>query len=329
MGRIMKVLVTGRLPEEVLERITREHDVESNTEDRPMQRKLVLDRIGDKEGLLCMITDRVDQELLDSAPRLKMIANYGVGFNNIDVDAVSKRGIPVSNTPEVLTDATADLAFALILAVARRMVEGDRMTREGRFQFWAPLYFLGSEVSGKTLGIIGFGRIGRAVAKRAKGFDMRILYYDSDRPEPSTEKDLGVQYAPFKTLLSESDFVSLHVPLTDQTHHLVDAEALKSMKPGAYLVNTSRGPVIDEQALVMALEQRKIAGAGLDVYENEPQLTPGLTALENVTLLPHVGSATWETRTKMAQVAATNLLAGLRGEIPPNCINRDAISLKR
>lgn len=321
----MKVLVTGRLPEEVLERIAREHDVETNTEDRPMERKVILDRIADKEGLLCMITDRIDQQLLDSAPKLKMVANYGVGYNNIDVDAVTKRGIPVSNTPDVLTDATADLAFALILAVARRVAEGDRMTREGGFQFWAPLYFLGSEVSGKTLGIIGFGRIGRAVAQRARGFDMRVLYSDVDRPSPSAEKDLDVVYTPLKSVLSESDFISLHVPLTDQTHHLIDAEALERMKPSAYLVNTSRGPVVDEQALVKALEERKIAGAGLDVYENEPLLTSGLAALKNVILLPHVGSATWETRTKMAQVAATNLLAGLRGESPPNCINSDAI----
>lgn len=322
----MKVLVTGRLPKEVLERITGEHEVEANPGDRPMDRGDMLKRIADKEGLLCMITDRVDQELLDHAPRLKMIANYGVGYNNIDVGAVSGKGIPVSNTPEVLTEATADLAFALILGVARRLVEGDRMTREGGFQFWAPLYFLGSEVSGKTLGIVGFGRIGRAVARRAKGFDMRVLYFDAYRPDPSIEQDLGAAYAPMKTLLSESDFVSLHVPLTDQTHHLIDAEALGLMKPEAYLVNTSRGPVIDETALLTALEDKRIAGAGLDVYEKEPQLTPGLKDMANVILLPHVGSATWETRTKMAEVAAMNLLAGLRGEIPPNCVNREALN---
>lgn len=322
----MKVLVTGRLPDEVMALITKEHQVEANEEDRPMERNRLLHGIGDKEGLLCMITDSIDQELLDRAPRLKMIANYGVGYNHIDVDAASARGIPVSNTPGVLTDATADIAFALILATARRVLEGDKMTREGRFRFWAPFYFLGREVTGKTLGIIGLGRIGKAIAHRAKGFDMRLLYHNRERLDRAEEEALGVRYEPLKTLLSESDFISLHVPLTDQTHHFIGHRELALMKPTAYLINTSRGPVVDEEALLEALKEGKIGGAGLDVYEDEPRLTPGLTDLDNVILLPHVGSATMETRTRMAQLAAENLLAGLRGEIPPHCVNYGSIN---
>ena len=321
----MKVLVTGRLPEEVMGLIRGEHLAETNEEDRPMARERLLEGIEDKDGLLCMITDGVDQELLDRAPGLKMIANCGVGYDNIDVSAASARGIPVSNTPGVLTEATADLAFALILATARRVVEGDRRTREGKFQFWAPLLFLGRDVSGKTLGIVGLGRIGSAVAKRARGFGMRILYHNRRRMAAQEESALGAQYADLETLLSESDFVSLHVALTEKTHHLLGRAELALLKPSAYLINTSRGPVVDEEALLEVLQQKKIAGAGLDVYENEPALTPGLRDLDNITLLPHVGSATLETRTKMARLAAENLLAGLRGESPPNCVNPESL----
>lgn len=322
----MKVLVTGRLPEEVMALLKKEHEVEMNVRDRPMGRERLLGSVGDKDGLLCMVTDRIDKELMESAPHLKMIANYGVGYNNIDLNAATARGIPVSNTPGVLTDATADITLALILAAARRVVEGDKMTREGRFQFWAPLHFLGREVTGKTLGIVGLGRIGKAVVRRAKGFDMRVLYHNRHRIDASREIELGVKFVTLKTLLSEADFVSLHVSLTDQTHHMIGREELQWMKPTAYLINASRGPVVDEQALQEALQTREIAGAGLDVYENEPALTPGLTELDNVILLPHLGSATLETRTKMAQLAAENLLKGLRGQIPPNCLNCESIS---
>ena len=322
----MKVLVTCNLPREVIGSIKKQHRVEVNEEDRPMERKTLLQGVGNKDGLLCTITDQINGELLDKAPHLSMIANYGVGFNNIDLKAATARGIPVSNTPGVLTDATADITFALILATARRVVEGDRRNREGEFQSWAPLRFLGREVSGKTLGFIGLGRIGKAVVRRARGFEMRVLYHNRHPMEASEEKGLGVQYVDLKRLLTEADFVSLHVPLTDQTHHLIGPRELEMMKPSAYLINASRGPVVDEKALVEALKNGKIAGAGLDVYEDEPNLAPGLADLDNVTLLPHVGSATLETRTKMAQLAADNLLAGLRGEIPPNCLNGDAIS---
>lgn len=320
----MKVLVTARLPEDVASLIEREHRVEMNHEDRPMERRVLLEGIVGKEGLLCSITDRVDEELLACAPGLRIVANFGVGFDHIDIDAAGRRGIPVTNTPGVLTDATADTAFALILAVSRRVAEGDRMTREGRFKFWAPFLFLGRQVSGKTLGIVGMGRIGQAVARRAAGFDMRIVYHSRNRLDPVAEETLGIRYLLLDQLLGEADFVSLHVPLTLETRHLIGAKELRLMKPSAYLINTARGPVVDEAALVEALRNGQIAGAGLDVYENEPELASGLAGLQNAVLLPHVGSATVETRTKMALMAVENLLAGLRGEQPPNCLNWSA-----
>ena len=317
----MKVLVTARLPEEVLSLIARKHQVEGYSADPPMDRRQLLQSIADKEGLLCTITDRIDTEVLDRAPALKVIANYGVGFEHLDINGATQRGIPVTNTPGVLTNATADLALALILATARRVVEGDRRVREGKFQYWAPLLFLGQEVSGKTLGIIGMGRIGQAVARRAAGFGMKIIYQSRTRLAPAAEQELKASSVPLATLLREADFVTLHVPLTPQTRHLIGSRELELMKPTAYLINTARGPVVDEAALVAALRQRRIRGAGLDVYEREPQLTPGLVDLDNVVLLPHLGSATIETRTRMAVMAAENLLAGLRGDPPPNCLN--------
>ncbi len=317
----MKVLVTGIIPDEVMNLIKKEHEVEANEEDLPMERDKLLRSIGDKDGLLCMITDAIDEELLKKAPRLKMIANFGVGFNNIDLEAATKRSIWISNTPGVLTDSTADTAFALILATARRVVEGDKISRHGEFRFWAPFHFLGRDVSGKTLGIIGMGRIGKAVARRAAGFNMRVIYYSRCPIAQEDERLLAARFVDMDTLISTSDFISLHVPLTDETRHLINSQTFEKMKPSAYLINTSRGPVVDEKALLEALGAGKIAGAGLDVYENEPELTPGLTELNNVVLLPHVGSATIETRTRMAHLAVENLLAGLKGEMPPNCLN--------
>ena len=317
----MKVLVTARMPVEVISLIEREHQVESYQEDPPLDRQSLLRRVADKEGLLCTITDRIDAELLDGAPALKVIANYGVGFEHIDLAGATRRGIPVTNTPGVLTDATADLAFALILATARRIAAGDRRVREGKFTYWAPLLFLGQEVSGKTLGLIGLGRIGQAVAQRARGFGMRVLYHSRTRLAPAAEQELQVAYALRETLLQEADFVSLHVPLTPETRHLIGRRELELMKPTAFLINTARGPVVDEAALVEALRRGQLGGAGLDVYEREPELSPGLTDLDNVVLLPHLGSATIETRTRMGLMAAENLLAGLRGQRPPNCLN--------
>ncbi len=321
----MKVLVTARMPEEVLALLRREHQVESYAADPPLDRESLLRRVADQEGLLCTITDRIDAELLDRAPALRVIANYGVGFEHIEVAAATRRGLPVTNTPGVLTDATADLAFALILATARRIVEGDKRVREGKFTYWAPFLFLGQEVSGKTLGIVGLGRIGRAVAQRARGFGMRVLYYSRTPLSPAEEKELNVSFAPLESLLREADFVTLHVPLTPETMHLIGHRELQLMKPTARLINTARGPVVQEAALVEALRRGEIGGAGLDVYELEPELSQGLTDLDNVVLLPHVGSATIETRTKMGLMAAANLLAGLRGERPPNCLNWEAL----
>jgi len=317
----MKVFITARIPEEVLARITREHSVETYDQDKPIERSRMLEAVQNKDGLLCTITDRIDKEVLERAPGLKVIANNGVGFDHIDIEAASARKIPVTNTPGVLTDETADLTFALMLSNARRIVEGDRMTRTGEFKYWAPLHFLGWKVNGKTLGIVGFGRIGQAVAKRARGFDMKVVYFDSSRLDPSQEKNLNVSFMPFDELLREADFVTLHVSLNPSTRRLMGKREFDIMKPSACLINTSRGPVVDEKALVEALQKGRIGGAGLDVYENEPQLSPGLAELNNVILLPHVGSATIETRTKMASMAADNLLAGLRGERPPNMVN--------
>jgi glyoxylate reductase len=323
----MNVLVTGNLPDTLIARIESEHRVEVHRQDRPMERRVLLESIGDKQGLLSMITDAVDQELLDHAPDLKIVANFGVGFNNIDVPVATQRGILVTNTPDVLTDATADLTMALILAVARRVVEGDRRTRQGRFKFWAPFNFLGHDITGKTLGIVGLGRIGRAVARRASGFDMRVLYHNRKPLPLEEERALQVHYCDLKTLLQEADFISLHAPLTPQTRHIIGPEELARMKSDAFLINTSRGAVVDEHALLEALEQGRIAGAGLDVYEDEPLLTPGLERLDNVVLLPHVGSATVETRRRMAVLAVDNLLAGLQGRVPSNCLNCELLKM--
>lgn len=323
-----KVLVTGKLPDQIMNTLARHCDLEANGEDKPMDMDAILASIPGKDGLLSMITDRVDEDLMIRAPRLRIIAQMAVGYNNIDVDAATRRGIAVTNTPGVLTDATAELAFALLLAVARRVVEGDKMVRAGHFRYWAPFLFLGSQVSGKTLGIIGMGRIGQAVAKRASGFDMKILYNNRERLSPSEEKKYGAQFRGLDALLSESDFVSVHVPLTDKTKHLISKKELNIMKKTAFLINTSRGPVVNERDLVEALRTGVIAGAGIDVYENEPALEPGLSELENAVLLPHVGSGTVETRTKMAEMAAESLLAGLAGKVPPRMLNPEVFQKK-
>jgi glyoxylate reductase len=317
----MNVLVTGNLPDSILDRIRKVHAVRVNREDRPMERQALLAAVADTQGLLSMLTDRVDVELLDRAPQLRMVANCAVGFDNVDIAAASGKRIWVSNTPGVLTDSTADLAFALMLAVGRRVVEGDRRVRGGRFRHFAPFCFLWRDISGKTLGILGLGRIGRAVARRAGGFGMQVVYHNRNRLPAEEEAAHGIRYVSLETLMQTSDFISVHVPLSDATRHLVDAAAIGMMKPSAILVNTARGPVVDEAALVEALRAGRIGGAGLDVYENEPDLAPGLAELDNAVLLPHVGSASIETRTRMADMAADNLLAGLRGEVPPNCLN--------
>jgi len=325
----VNVLVTGHLPDDIGDRIRAGHETRIHDLDRPMSRVALLSAVVGVDGLLCMITDRIDEELLSLAPALKIVANFGVGYNNIDIEAAARRGVMVTNTPGVLTESTADLTMALLLAVGRRIVESDRYTREGRFGFWAPFHFLGHEVSGTTLGIMGMGRIGEAVARRARGFDMEVVYHNRTPLPADRERTLGVKWVEREHLLAESDYVSLHVPLTPDTRHLVGEAELASMKPGAFLINTSRGPVVDEAALLEALKDGRIAGAGLDVYENEPILTPGLTELENVVLLPHVGSATMTTRRRMAAMAVDNLLAALDGGVPPNWVNAEMMGTKR
>ncbi|MFY9356080.1 MAG: D-glycerate dehydrogenase [Bacillota bacterium] len=321
-----KVLVTRRLPDEALRLLYDTCEVELNPYDRVMTKDELIEGIRDKEGILCLLTDTITAEVMDAAVHLKVISNYAVGFDNVDVKAATGRGIVVTNTPGVLTETSADLTWALLMATARRIVEADAFMRNGKYTGWGPMMLLGGDVYGKTLGLVGMGRIGCAVARRAAGFNMRVLYYDVNRLSEDEEKALNLEYSGFDELLKEADFVSLHVPLLPSTRHLVGARELSLMKPTSYLINTSRGPVVDEKALVEALRSGKIAGAGLDVYENEPEMAPGLPELENVVLLPHIASASVETRTKMGIMAAQNLIAGLRGELPPYCVNPEIFS---
>ncbi len=320
----MIVLITQALPDAALAPLRTRYTVEIGSPSVPMAKERLMECIATIDGLIPTISDTIDAPLLEKADRLRIIANYGVGYNHIDVEAATRRGILVTNTPDVLTDATAELAFALILATARRIVEGDRRMRSGQFRYWAPLDFLGTEVSGKTLGIVGFGRIGQAVARRARGFDMRLLCTNRSPIDSKTARENAVTQVDIDTLLTESDVVTLHVPLTTETAHTIGRPQLARMKPTAILINTSRGPVVDEEALVEALKNGTIAAAGLDVYEHEPAMAPGLAELPNVVLLPHVGSATFETRTRMAELAVRNLIEGLEGRIPPNCLNPQA-----
>lgn len=320
------VFVTRMIPYPAIELLKKRCDVEVNPEDRVLEKKELLEYVKGKDGVLCLLTDIIDDEVFESAgPQCRIFANYAVGYNNIDVEAATRRKIIITNTPGVLTDATADLAWALLFSVARRIVEADRFTREGKFKGWAPELFLGMEITGKTLGIVGAGRIGSNFARKARSFSMKILYNATKR-NPELEKECGATFVDLDTLLRESDFVSIHVPLVPETRHLIGAREFSLMKKTAILINTSRGPVVDEKALVTALKEKRIWGAGLDVYENEPDIEPELLSFNNVVLLPHIGSATVETRTKMALMAAENILAFFNGEIPPNIVNPEVLS---
>lgn len=322
-----KIFVTRRLPARAMEFLEENFWVECNPHDRVLERAELLEKVKGKDGLLPLLTDVIDGGVMDAAGKqLKVIANYAVGYNNIDVDAATQRKIAVTNTPGVLTETTADLTMALILAVARRIVEGDAFVRAGKYEGWSPLMLLGTDVHHKTLGLFGFGRIGRAVAKRAAGFDMRILYHDRVKAQPELEKQVNAKKVDRETLLKASDFVSLHVPLLPETEGLIGPEELSLMKPNAIIINTARGEVIKEEALVEALQAKKIAGAGLDVFEREPEIHPALTEMNNVVVLPHIGSGSLETRTKMGLMAAENLIAALKGGVPPNCINPEIFS---
>ncbi len=292
--------------------------VSVNPDDRALTREELLEAVRGRDGVLCLLTDRIDDAVFEAAgPQCRVFANYAVGYNNIDLDAARARGVRITNTPGVLTDATADMAWALLFSTARRVVESDRFIRSGAWKSWGPMQFLSADITGRTLGIVGAGRIGTNMALKSAGFGMRVLY-TGRRPNEALEAAVGATRVELDALLAESDFVSLHVPLNDATHHLIDADAIARMKPGAILINTSRGPVVDEAALCAALEAGTIAGAGLDVYEREPALTPGLAALDNVVLTPHTSSATLTTRTRMATMAASNLVAVLKGDEPPN-----------
>jgi len=323
----MKIFVTRAIPERGLALLKEIHDVEINPHDRVLTKDEILKGIQGKDGLLCLLTDTIDEESITSEPRLKMIANYAVGYNNIDIRAATERGIPVSNTPGVLTDATAEMAWALLFAASRRIVEGDRFTRAGKFHGWGPLLMLGQDISGKTLGVVGAGRIGTAFALKSKGFDMKVLYADNQRNE-ILERELNAQKVTLPKVLKEADFLSLHVPLLNITHHFIGERELKMMKETAVLINTSRGPVIDEAALAKALREHWIFSAGLDVYEHEPEIHEELLSLDNVVLQPHAASATGSSRTKMAVMAAENMLAGLRGQRPPHCVNPEVFNRK-
>ncbi len=317
-----KVYITRLIPQAAIDLLSETCEVEINPEDRPLGRAELLAKVVDQHGVIGLMSDRIDAEFFEAARALRGYANYAVGFDNIDVAEATRRNIPVSNTPGVLTLATAELAWALLFAVARRLVETDQVLRSGTWPGWGPLQFLGLDISGKTLGIVGAGRIGTAMALMSKGFRMRVLYTNASGQENQTLKTaLGARLVPFPELLAESDFISIHAPLTPATMHLFRAETLAQMKPGAVLINTARGPLIKEEDLVSALGSHLIAGAGLDVYEFEPQITPGLAELDNAVLTPHIGSATASSRTGMALLAARNLLAMLRGERPESCLN--------
>jgi glyoxylate reductase len=315
------VFVSRKLPDIAIEKLKSECDVvEINPYDRSLSREELINFTKGKTGLISMLHDRIDREFLDNLKDLKAIANYAVGYNNIDIAEVKKRGIPVSNTPDVLTKTTAELTWALIFAVARRICEADRYIRADKWKEWGPMQFLGHDINGKTLGIIGAGRIGTAVGKMSKAFDMDIIYHDSKSRCKELEDNYHARMVNMDTLLKESDFITIHVPLTEDTHHLITEIELKKMKSGAFLINASRGQVIKEVDLMKGLRDKVIAGAGLDVYEFEPKITKELYKLDNVVLTPHIGSATHETRTKMAMMAVDNMIAMLKGKRAPNSI---------
>jgi glyoxylate reductase len=303
-------------------------EVEYRSAAERIPRQELLQRVAEKEGLVCLLTDKVDEELLAAAPKLRIAATVSVGYDNIDVPACTRHKVVATHTPGVLDDTTADFAWTLLMAIARRVLEGDSWMRSGTWPGWDLDQLIGGDVWGKTLGIIGFGRIGRGMARRSMGFQMRVLYSDAVRAPAEVEKELNAEFVDRDTLFRESDFISLHVPLLPDTQHLICTENLEKMKRTAFLINTARGPVVDEAALAEALEKKKIAGAALDVYEHEPKVHPQLIARRDVILTPHIASASIDTRTKMAVMAANNVVALFEGRRPPNALNADALGLK-
>ena len=324
-GGALPILISRVLPDEVIAFARSRADVDLHTGDHPLSKADLKARLRSRRGLVCLITDTIDADVLAASPDLEVVSNVAVGYNNIDVAAATKAGVVVTNTPDVLTETTADFAWTLLMATARRLVEGDRYVREGKFQQWEYMLLLGGDIHGKTLGVVGFGRIGRAVARRALGFGMRVLYQDATPATPAVEAELHATRVDLPTLLRESDFVTLHTPLLPETHHLINAQSLRTMKKTAYLINAARGPVVDEAALVQALKERWIAGAGLDVFEEEPTVHPGLIGLSNVVMAPHIASASHATRVEMARLAVSNCLAVLEGTPPPTPVNPEVL----
>ncbi|HHT9130479.1 MAG TPA: 2-hydroxyacid dehydrogenase [Candidatus Brocadiaceae bacterium] len=316
------VYITRQIPEDGITLLKKScQTVEVNPYDRSLSYDELLKQVKGRDAIITMLSDKIDARLIHEAKSLKIIANYAVGYDNIDVKAATAKGIVVTNTPGVLTDSTADMAWALLFSITRRIIEGDKLTRAGKFAGWSPMLLLGGDLVGKTLGIIGAGRIGTAMAMRSRGWCMKVLYTTQTNRNAVLEEMLGAKRVDLETLLKESDFISIHTPLTEKTRHLIGVKELSMMKRTAYLINTARGTVIDEAALVIALRNKQIAGAGLDVYEEEPKLKQGLAELDNVVLAPHLGSATVGTRTKMSITAAENIIAVLSKQKPPNCVN--------
>jgi len=320
-----KVYCAHELFEEARKVLDATCDAEYWTQAERPPREEVLRRVKDKEGLVCLLTEKVDEGMLRAAPKLRIAANVAVGFDNIDVEACTKRGVVATNTPGVLDETTADFAWTLLMAVARRLAEGEQLARSGNWKGWNLDQLCGADIWGKTLGIVGFGRIGRAVARRASGFNMKVIYTDAVRAPGDAENAVNATFKDMNTLLADADFISVHVPLLTETRGLFDAPKFYRMKRTAFLINTSRGPVVDEAALVAALESQMIAGAALDVYENEPFIHPGLKR-PNVVLAPHLASASLETRTKMAVMAANNVVALFQGQMPPNMLNPSVLN---
>ena len=312
------VTVTNIFPQVALDKLSSECDLKINR--TSLTKEEIKQQVSGSDAVISYLTDRIDQDIIDRGTKLKIIANYGAGFNNIDVTYASERGIWVTNTPNVLHETTADLTWAMILGTARQIISADRYTREGKFQGWGAKLFLGGDVYEKTLGIIGLGEIGRSVARRAIGFNMRTLYHQRNRLPKEEEKKLNVEYATFEKILRESDFLTLHVPLTEETEYMIGNDEIALMKKTAYLIHTARGKVIDDYALVAALREGRLAGAALDVYEDEPELTEGMRELDNLMILPHIGSASFETRDKMALLVADNVLDALEGKTPRSLV---------
>ena len=315
-----KIFVTRKIPEAGVEKLKKISDVEVSPFDRNLTQDEIIQMASGAQGLVSMLNDNIDRELIDSLTDIRIIANYAVGFNNIDIEYARENGIVVTNTPGVLTEATADIAMTLILCVSRRIVEGDRLVRKGGFKGFSPTFFLGVELQNKVLGVYGMGSIGQALAKRAINFGLKIIYHNR-RPLGGGSIDFPAQYVSFDELLKESDFISVHIPLTSETHHRFTKKEFKKMKNGAYFINTARGPLVKEEDLVQALKEGWIAGAGLDVYEFEPELNPDLIKADNAVLLPHVGSAATEVRERMSIMVADNLISFFKGESPPSRVN--------